>query len=498
MNFESGPHPPIDYERLRFQDPQGYPRSLNRTESDARAFPSEGVLLPPIQANMYPMAATPREYPYPGGLEPPVPTDNMYTYPPLIETPVASEAIAPNPAPPLDPNNIVYPSIAAMFPPPARFSAPAADPPLQPIPEDVTKKTPEPSSTTPRITIRLLDIPSGSSFGAVPADRRIPIEGSKTAPPTPKALDRIIATFVKLVDNSDMPLTPAYSPHERSSSEPAQKTPKIAIVRSDTPPPTPPPAYTPQESTIAVDVDEVIQTAPVLVLEDIPAPTATAPTTPTELTGPDTGVSVGEGAQAVEVEPTSQAGSTKPEGSTTSDHQESPAEGGMIYEDVESAQSDTETATQESSQVKTTERVLTPTQSIPLVHPLSQTWTLSFADTADKGKSPLTSGKPSPSPSAEEFSHGIIRIFTASTVEDLLGSWKAFRRRIAEVKGRDIEDIGEPIVRGTGGLGIQAMGDDKNFHFFVNGIVPMWEDPMCGKGGKIMFTGRDPSVSGCI
>ena len=126
-------------------------------------------------------------------------------------------------------------------------------------------------------------------------------------------------------------------------------------------------------------------------------------------------------------------------------------------------------------------------------HPLDTPWTILFSDTSDKGRQarrvtfPVTS--------AEEYSHGLFTIFTASTLEDLLGGWKALRRRIAASKGRVIEPLGSQIVPGTGGLGFLFMNDDNNLHCFVKGIKPMWEDRMCAKGGKLMLAGTPLQVS---
>ena len=125
------------------------------------------------------------------------------------------------------------------------------------------------------------------------------------------------------------------------------------------------------------------------------------------------------------------------------------------------------------------------------VHPLDKSWTLSFRGA---GKS-RQSNKAAPSSSAEAYSHGLFTIFTASTVEDLLGNWKAFRRRIASARGRAIEPIGQPIVRDLRGLGMEVMDDDTTVHFFVKGIKPMWEDPMCAQGGKLMMVGPAHIVS---
>ncbi|ODN98428.1 hypothetical protein L198_03672 [Cryptococcus wingfieldii CBS 7118] len=113
------------------------------------------------------------------------------------------------------------------------------------------------------------------------------------------------------------------------------------------------------------------------------------------------------------------------------------------------------------------------------VHPLDRPWTLYFSDSSEKAESQQ---------SAREYDSGLVKVFHAACIEDLFGSWKALRRAIAYSKGREIEPEGRPL-EGGGGLGMWLMGDDTNFHLFADGIKPMWEDPMCAKGGKLMMAG---------
>ena len=127
------------------------------------------------------------------------------------------------------------------------------------------------------------------------------------------------------------------------------------------------------------------------------------------------------------------------------------------------------------------------------IHLLDKIWTLYFSDTSDKSRQARKIS--AQAASAEEYSTGLFTIFTASTLEDVLGGWKALRRCVANSKRCWIEPLGAPIQRGTGGLGVSHLGDDNNFHFFLQGISPMWEDPMCSKGGKIMFSGSGSQVS---
>lgn len=145
-------------------------------------------------------------------------------------------------------------------------------------------------------------------------------------------------------------------------------------------------------------------------------------------------------------------------------------------------------------------------------YPLSRTWTLYYSYTGtpvlSPGQFPRIASTPVPgvlanlssiaatrNQIAEDYSHGLVPLYTAATVEDLLGSWKALRRAIAYRKGRNIEPPMTAIVPGMEGLGISALPDDTNFHFFLHNVTPMWEDEMCKTGGKVMFTGPPLQVS---
>jgi hypothetical protein len=146
-----------------------------------------------------------------------------------------------------------------------------------------------------------------------------------------------------------------------------------------------------------------------------------------------------------------------------------------------------------------------------LSYPLSRTWSLHYSYTGTPalapGQLPRTRIASTPvagvlanlpairSRVAEEYSHGLVRLYTAATVEDLLGSWKALRRAIAYKKGRNIEPPVTPTSDGMEGLGVGFMPDDTNFHFFLQNVTPMWEDEMCKSGGKVMFTGSPHQVS---
>lgn len=61
--------------------------------------------------------------------------------------------------------------------------------------------------------------------------------------------------------------------------------------------------------------------------------------------------------------------------------------------------------------------------------------------------------------------------------------------------GRQIEMPLSEIGAGQMGLGLHCMSVDNNFHFFREGVKPMWEDKLCAKGGKFMFVGDEAKVS---
>ncbi|OCF36619.1 hypothetical protein I317_00642 [Kwoniella heveanensis CBS 569] len=144
-----------------------------------------------------------------------------------------------------------------------------------------------------------------------------------------------------------------------------------------------------------------------------------------------------------------------------------------------------------------------PTTPLADVHPLSKGWTMYFSDTSSGGSSrhqrilsPLNplAGQTHLPPSAMDYSSNLVTVFSADTLEDLFGGWKAFRRKIALSKGRVIEPLGDSSVRGGMGLGTHLYPEDSNFHLFVQGVSPMWEDVMCQKGGKIMIAGDAPTM----
>lgn len=129
-------------------------------------------------------------------------------------------------------------------------------------------------------------------------------------------------------------------------------------------------------------------------------------------------------------------------------------------------------------------------------HPLANAWTLFFSNTgitkepAHSRKSSTTS-TPNPNDStAALYSHGLTPLFTSRTVEELFGSWKALRRGVAVLTGNGgkVEKEGEKIEPGDEGLGLRVLVADSNFHFFKEGVRPMWEDKMCAKGGRLTIS----------
>ncbi|OWZ79922.1 hypothetical protein C365_01503 [Cryptococcus neoformans Bt85] len=121
---------------------------------------------------------------------------------------------------------------------------------------------------------------------------------------------------------------------------------------------------------------------------------------------------------------------------------------------------------------------------LPQSFPLDQSWTMYYSDTSEKGQHKHRLHLQS----AHEYNSGLVTIFNASDLEEFFGGWKALRRAIAEIKGREIEPKGMSM-QGGAGLGADLMNDDTNLHLFADGIKPMWEDRMCGKGGKFMMAG---------
>jgi hypothetical protein len=125
-------------------------------------------------------------------------------------------------------------------------------------------------------------------------------------------------------------------------------------------------------------------------------------------------------------------------------------------------------------------------------YPLNRSWTLTCSDNSRKGlSSPL-----SPT-TAEAYSGGLVHIFTSQDIADLFGKYRALRRKLATSTGRKIEPLGEEMWPNTAGLGVHLRKTDITFQLFATGVQPMWEDPMCAQGGKIMISGSAAMVSVC-
>lgn len=127
---------------------------------------------------------------------------------------------------------------------------------------------------------------------------------------------------------------------------------------------------------------------------------------------------------------------------------------------------------------------------LPQSFPLDRSWTMYYSDTSEKGQHKHRLHLQS----AHEYNSGLVTVFNATDLEEFFGGWKALRRAIAETKGREIEPRGMSM-QGGAGLGADLMNDDTNLHLFADDIKPMWEDKMCGKGGKFMMAGDAALVS---
>ena len=98
--------------------------------------------------------------------------------------------------------------------------------------------------------------------------------------------------------------------------------------------------------------------------------------------------------------------------------------------------------------------------------PLTHRHTLFFSDTSPNKKA---SGS-----SSAAYEHGLQPLFTSGTVNDFCGSWKALRTHLKTTTGNDD--------------GLSGLKQDSNFHFFLEGIAPMWEDPMNKLGGRLTIS----------
>ncbi|KAK4685336.1 translation initiation factor 4E, partial [Tremellales sp. Uapishka_1] len=303
-------------------------------------------------------------------------------------------------------------------------------PPIPPSPFDMPVTEPRTHSPSPSPSTPDLSNDSGTpSRPSSPHFETPSNPASANATPTPESIATLIQQHVPL---SSPPVSPA-------TTEDGEETPK---------------AHTPEKSSSMVALSN--ESAPVV----------------------DIGVSASSATSAEEV---GSAPSTKDE--TYSDTKSVPLAVGAHTP-----------PTMASEPRSATPRIVItplPDRSPPLraplatVHPLSRAYTLYFSDTSTSGRSRSRS-----SPTAAAYADGLVPLFTSSTVEDVLGSWKALRRKIAIAKDRNIEEPGMPIKRGSGGLGLHYLSDDNNFHFFVHGIRPMWEDEYCTLGGKLMITGN--------
>ncbi|GAA5895286.1 hypothetical protein JCM8208_005963 [Rhodotorula glutinis] len=103
--------------------------------------------------------------------------------------------------------------------------------------------------------------------------------------------------------------------------------------------------------------------------------------------------------------------------------------------------------------------------------PLSASWTLFFSDTSGAAKSNSAAA------TKEAYHEGINPIFSAKTVPELCGQYKAFKQAPKSKRAK----AGDPET-----LGLTRPG--MNLHFFRAGINPTWEDPYNEKGGRITIS----------
>ena len=122
----------------------------------------------------------------------------------------------------------------------------------------------------------------------------------------------------------------------------------------------------------------------------------------------------------------------------------------------------------------------------------------------------FTKSKPSPEPSTnptskfsgppvvankDEYLEELLPVFTAETFGEFFGCWMALRRKIAVAIDRPLEPVHSgQMVPGTEGLGIQQLAGEKTVQLFVKGVKPVWEDPKCANGGRIVMSAPPEDV----
>jgi len=121
--------------------------------------------------------------------------------------------------------------------------------------------------------------------------------------------------------------------------------------------------------------------------------------------------------------------------------------------------------------------------------PLERAWTLYFSDTSATTKRSSTHG----ATGVQQYSSTISPLFTISDVPTLCGSLKA----LSSIYGT--AGPGRGARRNTGGgshpqpeeawsLGLAKMKQGMNFHFFRDGVEPVWEDKWNASGGRLTIS----------
>jgi hypothetical protein len=96
----------------------------------------------------------------------------------------------------------------------------------------------------------------------------------------------------------------------------------------------------------------------------------------------------------------------------------------------------------------------------------------------------------------EKYTETLTTVFTADTFGDFFGCWMALRRQIAGLVKRSIEPLHSgQMAHGSEGLGLHLFPSEKTAQFFIKGVKPVWEDPMCATGGKIVMTSTPAEVN---
>ncbi len=122
--------------------------------------------------------------------------------------------------------------------------------------------------------------------------------------------------------------------------------------------------------------------------------------------------------------------------------------------------------------------------------PLSHPWTMLFANTS-RTCTPRPS-TPLALYTGPGYENGLFEIFSAQTVESFVTGWVTYRSGIDRLvsSGGGGAGVGSVI-----GLGIERLGAEQTVHCFRNGVLPLWEDEMCKRGGRLSIQTPYENVS---